>query len=144
MLGRKLTDNERLVLTCQGIITGLVDDFFDDSEISSESIMQLIMNPEKAEVKKSDQILFKEFYLRSLEKAVNSSENKQQDIKVMNDQFESMDQENKRIEFSRLQEITYQKGGNSVLYYRYGMESLPDIKENDTLYQFYLLPELLY
>lgn len=140
--GTKLSENERWVLTCQGIVTGIVDDFFDDSEISDDQIKHLITKPKSAEAGNSIQQLFKVFYLKSLELSANPDENMQQAIKVMYDQFDSIEQENPEIERQRLIDITYRKGGNSMLYYRYGMNNLPDKNEIEMLFRLGSLMQL--
>ncbi len=140
--GTPMTKNERWVLSCQGIVTGLFDDLFDDGQLSYSYIEDLVVNPQNAEASKANIKLFLEYYLKSLNITANSSENKKQAILVMHDQIDSIEQENPDIPYDRLLEITNNKGGNSVLYYRYGMDSLPDQHEIDALFKLGSLMQL--
>ena len=47
--GKVMTPKERLASTCQGVITGLGDDYFDKQHISNEALKELIEKPQQAE-----------------------------------------------------------------------------------------------
>ena len=133
--GEKMKTNERWTLTSQGVVTGLFDDFFDNNLLSHTYIEKLVTAPEKQEVTKSNEKLFQEYYLKSLELCKYPDENKNQAYRVMKDQIDSIEQEDRGITYNRLLEITNNKGGNSVLYYRFGLDNLPDEREIDVLFQ---------
>src|SRR5436190_5404165 len=45
--GHKMTERERMALTCQGAMTGLFDDFFDKRGKSDETVKTLIEKPQE-------------------------------------------------------------------------------------------------
>jgi hypothetical protein len=140
--GKSLDDNERMVLTSQGIITGLFDDFIDDSNLTDDYISNLVNHPETVKPSNHNEKLWLKYYLQSLNMAKLSKENKDQAIKVMHDQFDSKEQQNWGIEYERLWKITQNKGGNSVLYFRFGLDEKPDRSEIKALFQLGVVMQL--
>ena len=140
--GKRLNTNERMVLTSQGIVTGLFDDFIDDSNLTNDYISNLVHHPDTVKPSNDNEKLWLEYYLQSLNMAKLSKENKDQAIKVMHDQFDSKEQQNWGIEYERLWKITQNKGGNSVLYFRFGIDKKPDLSEIKALFQLGVVMQL--
>jgi len=123
--GSSMTYSERWVSTCQGAITGLFDDFFDDLKLPEEQIVRLVNNPEGIVPSSSNEKLFLEFYKIVLQKAAFPNSIKKQLMLVHKAQVASVEQEDPKIDASRIWEITRLKGGDSVLFYRTAFDNLP-------------------
>jgi len=133
--GSGMTKSERWVSTCQGAITGLFDDFFDDIKLPEEQIVNMVNNPDSVNPISSNVGLFLEFYKIALQKAQFPRSIKKQLLLVHKAQVASVEQETSNIDASRIWEITRFKGGDSVLFYRTAFEKLPVEGEKDTLFQ---------
>jgi len=133
--GYGLSDSERWVSTGQGVITGLFDDFFDDLKLPEEQLVNMILNPDNVVPQSSNVKLFTTFYSIVLQKAAHPDLIKKQFIKVHEAQVASVEQENLNLDTDRIWEITCQKGGDSVLFYRTAFDNLPKAGEEEALYQ---------
>lgn len=132
---RELSDSERLAATCQGIITGIFDDFFDDGNLSQDYIDNMVSIPELISPQTSNEKLFIDFYLLVLSKALYPNDVKRLMLLVNKNQIESVEQEDPEISHKRIWEITKDKGGNSVLFYRAAMDNSPDKNETEAMFQ---------
>ncbi len=139
---KPLTIDERWVLTCQGIITGLFDDFFDDSKLPYDYIQNIVVSPKTHSPATSNEKLFVECYLKALKLASHPHLITSQFLLVHNDQIDSVEQENISVLQDRVWEITQNKGGNSVLFYRTSLDNLMDIKEKEALFHLGSLMQL--
>jgi len=129
--GFDMNELERLTSTSQGVVTGLFDDFFDDGNISEQEVISMLEEPRLYKWKNTGEKLIISFYIKSLDNAVNPEQVREGAMNVFNAQKKSLEQENSAISQSRIWEITQQKGGESVLFYRYGFKhSLKDGEEN--------------
>jgi hypothetical protein len=129
--GFAMNELERLTSTSQGVVTGLFDDFFDDGNVSEQDIISMLEEPRLYKWNNTGEKLIISFYIKSLDNAVNPEQVKEGAMNVFNAQKKSLEQENSVISQSRIWEITQQKGGESVLFYRYGFKhSLKDGEEN--------------
>ncbi len=143
ILRRKpMSESERWASTSQGIITGLFDDFFDDFNLPQTQIVSMIEYPENIRPSNSNVRLFLEFYLRALNDATHPDLIKQQFLLVNKAQVASIEQENTNIKKERIWEITQEKGGDSVLFYRTGFDYVLEAGEKDALYQLGSLMQL--
>ncbi len=133
--GVKLTDDERWVLTCLGAITGLFDDFIDEMKMSEEQIEKLVLYPEKVVPDNSSEKLFLKFYTSALKTSNKPQNIKSQLIEVHHAQLASTEQENPDTSYNRILEITQQKGGESVVFYRTALNNIPDNSETKALFQ---------
>ena len=115
--GKEMSEQERTALTYLGGLTGLFDDFFDEEQTDLEHIKELISNPRIDICKTAREKLFVQFYLKAL---VNSDEKtlKKYFEKVYHAQIASLKQKNERLTNDEILEITEQKGGVSLLFYR--------------------------
>lgn len=132
--GKPMTRAERKVTTSQGIITGLFDDFFDDKELSDKKIDDLVFKPESVKANTNNERLFLRYYIDLLTTASHPQDVKKYLSRVYDDQIKSLEQENKEISEERIWEITKDKGGNSVLFYRSAFDHIMDELEEETMY----------
>ncbi len=133
--GTKMTESERWVSTSQGVITGLFDDFFDELELPEDQIVNMVNHPENIHSGSSNELLFLDFYKLSLQKAAFPNLIKEQLMMVHKAQVASIEQENPKINASRIWEITCIKGGDSVLFYRTAFNNLLVKGEKEALFQ---------
>ena len=140
--GKDMTNPERWVSTSQGIITGLFDDFFDEVKLSDEYLVRMINEPQKIVTRSSNEKLFIDFYLKVLSEASFPGLIIDQFMSVYKDQKDSVEQENKEITVDRIWEITQNKGGDSVLFYRAGFNNTMEKGEREALFQLGALMQL--
>lgn len=132
--GYSMTDKERLALTYQGAMTGLFDDFFDKFEMTDEQVLAFMEAPEKIKGSTSAENLFLIFYRNALIHAHNPILVSDYLRKVYQAQIESKKQAAPGLSIKEIKDITFEKGGVSVLFYRASM-SHPFIEgEEDALY----------
>ncbi len=140
--GVPMCESERWSSTSQGIITGLFDDFFDDIRLPEEQIVNMVEKPESIIPQSSNEKLFLDFYLLSLQKASHPELIKKQLLLVHHAQVASVEQENPEIDKERIWEITRLKGGDSVLFYRTAYDNLLVKGEEEALFQLGSLMQL--
>lgn len=116
--GEKLNFNERWASTCQGAITGLFDDFFDEKQLPQETLLQFIEQPETVTPSDMQEEMFLHFYTECLNGAYNRNLIVKYAKKVNQDQINSLLQTKPETGFDEILKITFDKGGNSVLFYR--------------------------
>lgn len=116
--GKKMSKKERFGITYLGASTGLFDDFFDDHNISTEHILEMINSPHEEIAQNSNQKLFVKFWKVALENTENTAQLKNAAFKVYNAQVLSQKQQLKDTSAAEIEQITIAKGGLSILFYR--------------------------
>jgi hypothetical protein len=116
--GKKLSSDERLALTCLGGLTGLFDDFFDKKILPESYIRDLVENPEMQNGNDSNERLFLKLYRKALDHSANADTLKKTFLKVFEAQVLSKKQISPDIKRKEIEEITFFKGGISLLFYR--------------------------
>ncbi len=133
--GSKMTDRERKVLTFQGALTGLYDDFFDHPKRKKENLKEMMLNPFSYEAKDSVEKLF----LLFLQEVHNLLENKSDFdalfFKIYSIQLESEKQINSAFSSEELKEISINKGGLSHLFYRITLSNPLSEKERECIFE---------
>ena len=114
--GEPFTKEERHGLTYLGALTGLFDDFFDEKRLDLEHIKGLITNPDITEPNNSHEKLFLSLYLEAL-KYLDMAHVQEKFLEVLHAQVASLEQLDQGITVARLEEITANKGGVSLLFY---------------------------
>jgi hypothetical protein len=132
--GKGMTKQERHAMTYLGALTGLFDDFFDEKEMPEQHIKRLIEFPEKEIAKNANERLFVNFYLKALENAANAESVKSYFMKVFDAQVLSRRQMLTTITKDEIREITLQKGGISILFYRSIFSEPAGVWEQKMLY----------
>ncbi len=132
--GHKLSYDERLASTYQGAATGFFDDFFDKKEISEQRILELLQNPE-IQAKNTIEELSLFFYKSFLKLAYDKDFVTSTIQKIHMNQLDSKKQKLQDITYDEILNITNQKGGNSVLFYRALIAPEINIEEEKALYQ---------
>ncbi len=143
--GRGLTKRERRILTFQGALTGLYDDFFDHPERINRDVKGMMRNPFNYPAKDSVEKLFLRFLqevhqlLREKDKAAFE--------KIFDEIYEvqlrSQLQVNSFLTETELRFISRDKGGLSHLFYRITLDHPLDEIENETIFLLgYLLQQV--
>ena len=116
--GKPMTEKERMAGTCQGVITGLGDDYFDKQNISNAALKEMIDHPEKF----AGNTAFEKLSLHFLSSALsNTPEPKRMHAqleKVYLAQVLSKKQSAPGLATEEIKDITLRKGAESVLFYR--------------------------
>ena len=133
--GTKMTLQERKALTFQGAMTGLGDDFFDKQGTAAETVKAFIEHPEKFSGQTSSERLFLSFYKKSLDYAHDPELVKTYLRKVFAAQVESKKQAKPGLSQEEILNITLNKGGVSVLFYRAAMSHPFRNGEEEALYK---------
>jgi hypothetical protein len=131
--GYSMNENERCASTCQGAMTGLFDDFFDKDKLSEEIIQDKIVGI-SSPLKKSNEQLFDIFYNKALMAVYDKSAMQESLQKVYKAQVDSKEQL-KHISVERLLQITVNKGGSSLQFYRTAFSHPLTSHEDEMLYQ---------
>jgi hypothetical protein len=131
--GYAMNENERCASTCQGAMTGLFDDFFDKDKLSEEIIQDKIEGI-SSPLKKSNEKLFDIFYNKALNAVHDKSAMQESLQKVYKAQVDSKEQL-KNISVERLLQITVNKGGSSLQFYRTAFSHPLTSHEDEMLYQ---------
>ena len=140
--GYPLTFQERYVNTNMGVITGIFDDFFDNARLTNDYIKRMVEKPESIIPSTSNEKLFIDFYLSALERSSFPHLVKKYALIVTANQIDSVEQEGTGISYDRIWEITKDKGGSSVLFYRSGLDNELNVEEEETLFQLGSLMQL--
>jgi len=134
--GSPMTETERVAATYLGAITGIFDDFFDSWRIPPERINQFIHKPETIVPANSNEKLFLEFYVnKDLANIPDRLKFLEASQRVFEAQIESGKQTgNQHIDQSEIEEITFRKGGVSLIFYRMAFGNHLSDAEHDALY----------
>ena len=117
-LNKIISDSERKSLTFMAAITGLFDDFFDRSNQSLERIKGLMTLDEEIIASTSHEKLFQDLVKSVLYTVKDKKRVQEYAEKVFLAQVESLKQKEQSLTWDELFSITYQKGGDSLLFYR--------------------------
>ncbi len=138
---KKMSSGERTAATSQGAMTGLFDDFFDKQYLSDASIEKILQN-ENAFAKKSNEKLFMFFYRKALQSVPDKQKMQQRLMDVYKAQLESKKQVQPFITEKEIREITFYKGGASLLFYRSAFLPVPSAAEEKLAYDLGSLMQL--
>jgi len=116
--GKKMSTTERLVSTYQGALTGLYDDFFDKTSLEYAEIREMMSSPNTYKATSSLEKLFIHFLSRVHDNLHNAEVFDHYFNEVFSAQLESKKQLDANIETAEIKEITFNKGGYSLLFYR--------------------------
>ena len=132
--GKPMNERERLASTYQGALTGLYDDFFDKTHLHDDEIRKMMDDPPGYEAKSSLEKLFVSFLKNVHENIQDKASFNQSFYGVYMAQMESKKQASDEISEETIREITFKKGGASLLFYR-SIFGFPFMKEEeDALY----------
>ncbi|MEO7766845.1 MAG: class 1 isoprenoid biosynthesis enzyme [Ferruginibacter sp.] len=132
--GKKMTPSERMASTCQGAMTGLFDDFFDNQLLSEEELIAFIEKPEQLSGNSSNEKLFLHFYKTALECCCHPKLMQDHLYKVHTAQVMSIRQATPGITKEDINAITLQKGGASLVFYRTVFTNPLEKAEENMLY----------
>lgn len=114
--GKKMTFKERLLCTYQAALTGVVDDYFDEHNMTTKRLFGLLNNTEIPF--KSNEKLGVELYANSITLFHNDKEVKLALERVISSQDLSKKQLIKgELNNEELLDLTLQKGGDSFVFY---------------------------
>ncbi|MBL0049887.1 MAG: hypothetical protein IPP32_17530 [Bacteroidetes bacterium] len=133
--GSKMTERERKVLTFQGALTGLYDDFFDHPKRKNARVMEMMDNPFSYAAENSVDRLFL-FFLQQVHQ--NLEDKKDFDamfLHIYKVQIETEKQINSNLSAQELKKISSDKGGLSHLFYRITLSNPLGQKEHDCIYE---------
>ncbi|MFW5975111.1 MAG: class 1 isoprenoid biosynthesis enzyme, partial [Bacteroidota bacterium] len=118
-----------------GGLTGLFDDFFDKKELPDSHIQKLFTRHNENDANDSHELLFIRFYNAALKNIYRPDLFMQYVNKVFEMQILSRKQKFKNISKQEIKNITFDKGGYSLLFYRSALENIPTQEEKKALYQ---------
>lgn len=130
-----MSRQERLACTYQGALTGLYDDFFDKTNISTEGIRQMMDKPEAYIANTSLEKLFIHFLLQVHDNLPDKTFFRKSFNWVFDAQIQSSKQAEEYLSYDTIKEITFQKGGYSLLFYRSAFAHEMKEGEEAALYQ---------
>lgn len=116
--GKKMSGAERLASTCLGAITGMGDDFFDKDRLGEEDLKNLLTHPEGATGKTAGEKLSLYFFKTAILNAPDRQRMQQSLFRVFLAQVESRRQKKNNLAPGEIKNITLNKGGVSLLFYR--------------------------
>ncbi|MEO6490210.1 MAG: hypothetical protein ABIO04_09745 [Ferruginibacter sp.] len=131
--GKKMSVDERWASTCQGAMTGLFDDFFDKQYLSDQSVAEMIAEKGSASTL-SNEKLFNIFYRTALKYSPSENSMLEALKAVYNAQVGSKDQKNGSLSNDELLDLTFKKGGSSVIFYRTAFLPVATEMESTLLY----------
>ncbi len=132
--GMPMTEKERIANTYQGALTGLYDDFFDKTKLDPSEIRKMMDDPYGFQASSSLEKLFIHF-LKAVHQNLHDKEFFMQTFdQVFDAQIESKQQSDTGISIEEIKEITFRKGGHSLLFYRSVFSNKVIEGEMDALY----------
>jgi hypothetical protein len=133
--GSAMTLKERLALTYHGAVTGLYDDFFDKHDMTDEKVRMFMEQPQALIGESSVEKLFLEFYKKALAHTESPALMINYLRKVYQAQIDSKKQASPGLTNEEILDITLNKGGVSVLFYRSVMSFAFQPGEEEALYK---------
>lgn len=133
--GKLLTTRERKALTYLGAITGLFDDLFDRWNIDPSRIYVFMDNPASIKPENDFERLFLHWYdTRALSYITDKEAFREACTPVFTAQKQSILQlSGHDTDIEKIKEITFFKGGVSVLFYRSALSKQADEAEKEAL-----------
>jgi hypothetical protein len=115
--GSPLTHRERLSATFMGASTGLFDDFYDKKHLTDAYIKKLYTSPYQFRGQNDNERLFNLCVITALENAENKELVMENAGRVHAAQMASRLQHDKGLSDEVIRQITFDKGGYSVVFY---------------------------
>ncbi len=115
--GVPMTERERTAATYLGASTGLFDDFFDRTELSDDYLKNLISLPETYTGQNSNERLANFCWIQALAHTASPPLLLKYAAKVHEAQIESRKQQTEDLAPNIIREISFDKGGFSVVFY---------------------------
>ncbi len=115
--GKPMTERERMSATFLGASTGLFDDFFDKKDLTDEYVKNLYTFPETFTGQNSNERLSNYCWTQALTYTASKSLLLKFATKVHEAQIESRKQVSADLAPHIIREITFDKGGFSVVFY---------------------------
>lgn len=140
--GIPMNARERLASTYQGALTGLYDDFFDKTHLGQDEIRQMMNTPTEFKSSSSLEKLFIHFMIKVHENLADKDLFNECFDQVFKAQIESKKQASEDLSRESIKEITFKKGGNSVLFYRSVFENQFQPGEEEALFHIGALMQL--
>ena len=132
--GTPMTETERACSTAQGAMTGLFDDFFDQTMLTDEAIGTLMSASSGIHYRDMHEKLFRRFFSEALTQSPSPKQMQEALSVVYADQVLSRRQADPSISTDEIKDISLRKGGSSLLFYRTAFEPAADEKEKSILY----------
>ncbi len=133
--GLKMSSRERKILSYQGAMTGLYDDFFDHENRDNTQVKEMMSDPFDFKARNSAEKLFLIF----LQEVHRNLEDKATFENIFNEiytvQLESKKQLNSLLTASQLKQISEKKGGWSHLFYRITLSNSLEKEEQTALFE---------
>ncbi len=135
--GKRLSFRERLALTYLGGITGMFDDLFDRWNVDPSRIYLLMDNPSSVKPANDFERLFLYWYEG---KALQQVSDKLAFREACGPVFDAQKQSLRQLKHHKpsrdeIREITFFKGGVSLLFYRSAIELQANASEKEALYE---------
>lgn len=140
--GTAMSNTERLANTYQGALTGLYDDFFDKTKLDQQDVLKMMSEPSGYEAKNALEHLFVYFLTQVHNNLADMKSFNLAFTKVFEAQVESGEQLKEDITFNQIKNITFNKGGYSLLFYRSVFENKLTQGEKEALYNVGALMQL--
>jgi len=132
--GKPMSGQERFAAIYQGALTGLYDDFFDKSMLNEVEIKKMMQDPYVFVAASSLEQLFIHFLIQVHENLPDKKIFNLRFARVFDAQVESKKQASAEMSIDNIKEITFNKGGNSLLYYRSIFEHEPVEGEEEAMF----------
>lgn len=120
--GKSMSIKERSCLTYLGGLTGLFDDFVDEDQLEESYIRNLVSNSKIEEGRNSKERLFLNFMNKALDFSEDPEQLRAASTNIFNAQIQSKKQLINDTSTQELEEIIFNKGGYSFLFYRSGFK----------------------
>jgi hypothetical protein len=132
--GIAMNRRERLGISYLGALTGLYDDFFDKTNLPHDRIREMMDRPDNFNPDSSLEKLFILFLGRVHENLPDKAYFSESFNKVFEAQLKSKSQKSQSLRTGDIIDITYEKGGLSLLFYRSVFPERAEAAEEDALY----------
>lgn len=116
--GKAMMERERFTSTYQGALTGLYDDFFDKTHIDPEGIRKMMDDPSGFPASSSLEQLFTILLTKVHEGLYDKDLFNRMFEQVFLAQAESSKQYGNALSIEEIKDISFRKGGFSLLFYR--------------------------
>jgi len=129
---RSLNHSERFCTTALGALTGLFDDYLDKKQGNTAELLLLIFKPEMAKVESDFERLFQTFAVKALENIPDKKRFENSISQIIDMQLESANQH--ILNDDKLLQLTLEKGGKSLLFYRMALPEEISAQEQEILF----------